>query len=195
MSLHVGLIIERDRFCVLSRNDTAVHGYYGCPGLLSMLSEGGLLHSLDIRDCSQLSELCLMGLERAAFTSTRLRTLNVRGMAFADAGLGWVAQVGGKDACGAVRGLTEKGKPRYNRRDTSPHQLLLFSGQRGRLLSEPDYDYITHYTRLCIKFCSQGCKLLENLDISQCSLLTDRGLEYLANGCGANRPVPLKVRQ
>lgn len=74
-----------------------------------MLSEGSLLHSLDIRDCSQLSELCLMGLERAAFTSTRLRTLNVRGIAFADAGLGWVAQVGGENAL--VRGLTEKGEP------------------------------------------------------------------------------------
>ena len=62
-------------------------------GLLALLSAGGLLRELDIHGCSQLSELCLMGLERAAFTSTRLRVLDLRGMAIADIGLGWVAQV------------------------------------------------------------------------------------------------------
>lgn len=34
-----------------------------------------------------------MGLERAAFTSTHLRSLDIRGMEIADIGLGWVAQV------------------------------------------------------------------------------------------------------
>lgn len=175
-----------------------------------MLSEEGLLHSLDIRGCSQLSELCLMGLERAAFTSTQLRTLNVRGMAFADTGLGWVAQVGGKDARDVVRGLTKKGETGYNRWDTSFHSSMQNSNfictlDRGRFLPEldwlrarvgtPNYDNITHLRRiLCIKFCTQGCKLLENLDISHCLLLTDLSLEYLANGSGANRPAPLKVR-
>lgn len=51
------------------------------------------MHTLDIRGCSQLSELCLMGLERAALTSTHLRCLDIRGLDVADIGLGWVAQV------------------------------------------------------------------------------------------------------
>lgn len=62
-------------------------------GLLALLSAGGLLRELDLHGCSQLSELCLMGLERAAFTSTRLKILDLRGMAIADIGLAWVAQV------------------------------------------------------------------------------------------------------
>lgn len=33
-----------------------------------------------------------MGLQRAAFTSTNLRTLDLRGMAIADIAFGWVAQ-------------------------------------------------------------------------------------------------------
>lgn len=61
--------------------------------LLALLAAGGILRTLDIHGCSQLSELCLMGLARAAFTSTRLRALDLKGMAIADIGLGWVAQV------------------------------------------------------------------------------------------------------
>eukprot|EP00903_Cladosiphon_okamuranus_P006370 g6237.t1 len=61
-------------------------------GLLSLLSAGGLLRTLDIHGCSQLSELCLMGLQRAAFTSTNLKTLDLRGMDIADIAFGWVAQ-------------------------------------------------------------------------------------------------------
>lgn len=33
-----------------------------------------------------------MGLQRAAFTSTNLKTLDLRGMAIADIAFGWVAQ-------------------------------------------------------------------------------------------------------
>lgn len=40
----------------------------------------------------------------------------------------------------------------------------------------------------------QGCKVLEDLNISRCRLLTDLGLEYLAKGSGAPKPTPLKVR-
>lgn len=61
-------------------------------GLLALLSAGGLLRTLDIQGCSQLSELCLMGLQRAAFTSTNLTSLDLRGMAIADIAFGWVAQ-------------------------------------------------------------------------------------------------------
>lgn len=64
-------------------------------GLLALLSAGGLLRTLDIHGCSQLSELCLMGFQRATFTSTNLRCLDVRGMAIADIAFGWVAQVRG----------------------------------------------------------------------------------------------------
>eukprot|EP00752_Nemacystus_decipiens_P014289 g12709.t1 len=99
-------------------------------GLLSLLSAGGLLRALEIHGCSQLSELCLMGLQRAAFTSTNLKTLDLRGMAIADIAFGWVAQ---------------------------------------------------------------GCKVLENLNISRCPLLTDLALEYLAKGSGEARPTPLKA--
>ncbi|CAN0017553.1 unnamed protein product [Ascophyllum nodosum] len=99
-------------------------------GLLAILSSVDLLHSLDIHGCSQLSEVCLMGLERMTFKFTQLRTLNVRGMDIASIGLSWVAQ---------------------------------------------------------------GCNLLEQLDVSRCSLLTDQSLEYLAEGSGVDRPTPLKV--
>ncbi|CAM9619543.1 unnamed protein product, partial [Ectocarpus sp. 12 AP-2014] len=99
-------------------------------GLLALLSAGGLLRTLDIHGCSQLSELCLMGLQRATFTSTNLRCLDVRGMAIADIAFGWVAQ---------------------------------------------------------------GCKVLENLNISRCHLLTDLALEYLAKGSGEAKPTPLQV--
>ena len=73
---------------------TLSYFHHPCPaaGLLSLLSAGGLLRTLDIRGCSQLSELCLMGLQRAAFTSTNLKTLDLRGMAIADIAFGWVAQ-------------------------------------------------------------------------------------------------------
>lgn len=46
-----------------------------------------------------------MGLERAAFTSTRLKVLDLRGMAIADIGLGWVAQVR-CDRFSAKKGVT-----------------------------------------------------------------------------------------
>lgn len=41
---------------------------------------------------------------------------------------------------------------------------------------------------------SQGCKLLESLNVSHCPLLTDLGLEYLSKGSGEEKPVPLKVK-
>ncbi|CAN0106838.1 unnamed protein product, partial [Ectocarpus sp. 13 AM-2016] len=71
-----------------------------------------------------------MGLQRATFTSTNLRCLDVRGMAIADIAFGWVAQ---------------------------------------------------------------GCKMLENLNISRCHLLSDLALEYLAKGSGEAKPTPLQV--
>lgn len=61
-------------------------------GLLALLSAGGILQELDIHGCSQLSELCLMGLQRAVFTSTNLKSLDVQGMAIADIAFGWVAE-------------------------------------------------------------------------------------------------------
>ncbi|CAM9208510.1 unnamed protein product, partial [Hapterophycus canaliculatus] len=111
-------------------------------GLLALLSAGGLLRTLDIHGCSQLSELSLMGLQRAAFTSTNLRSLDLRGMAIADIAFGWVAQAS---------------------------KTLSIPASRG------------------------GCKVLENLYISKCPLLTDLALEYLAKGSGETKPTPLKV--
>ncbi|CAM9373052.1 unnamed protein product [Pylaiella littoralis] len=61
-------------------------------GLLALLSAGGILRELDIHGCSQLSELCLMGLQRATFTSTNLKSLDVQGMAIADIAFSWVAE-------------------------------------------------------------------------------------------------------
>ncbi|CAM9765347.1 unnamed protein product, partial [Chrysoparadoxa australica] len=170
-------------------------------GMVALLSEAGVLQRLSLKGCHQLSELSLMGMERARFTTMHMKVLDLSHMNIIDIGMQYVGQ-----GCKQLQELRLSGC--HNLTDLALQYLAKApSALPLKLLDISQSKSFTGYglralvptigatlQKIClngssaigsdgIKCLGRHCKNLEVIGLVELTLVSDAALDELGKGC------------